>query len=63
MIPVDQIKASVPTEFEEEKRLMIFNFGGGGGSKHKGRLAGVRKENRFYVLMIDSNMKLYDHGK
>jgi len=63
MIPISQFKATVDDDFADEDKLMVFNFGGGGGSKHKGRLVGVKRETKFYVLLIDNNMKLYNHGK
>lgn len=55
MIPVKQIKGKIPTEFVNLEKVMIFRFG-------KGRIAGHRNGNNFFVLFIDHNFTLYSHG-
>lgn len=54
-LPQNEIKAKMPTCVGKDDKIMVFRFS-------KGRLAGIRRENKFYVLFIDSNFKLYNHG-
>jgi hypothetical protein len=61
MMPVGEIKGQVPNAFSAEKALAIFRFGVGQGPR-SGRIAGVRKGDKFNVLFIDRNYSLYDHG-
>jgi hypothetical protein len=57
MIKASQVSGSIPPFFEREKQIMIFRISG-----KKGRIAGVRRLDKFYVLFIDHNFTLYDHG-
>jgi hypothetical protein len=59
-IPVAQVKAQIPAQFKAEKSLMVFRFGGGTGPR-AGRIAGVRAKDRFSILFVDRQYKLYEH--
>ena len=59
MIPVKQVKGSIPPKFSDLKAIWVFRFGSGNKG---GRIAGARKGNNFHILFIDHNYKLYDHG-
>jgi hypothetical protein len=66
LIPVKSLNggASLPEIFAKHDSVCVFRFGGGGGvaSKTSGRIAGIRQGEKFYVLFIDRNFALYDHG-
>jgi hypothetical protein len=57
MIGSSQLNGTIPPQFKAEKRIMIFRIAG-----KKGRIAGVRKAEKFFVLFIDRDFTLYDHG-
>ena len=64
MIPVSSLNASLPSAFNTHKEIWVFRFGGGGnvGSRTAGRIAGIRDDEKFYVLFIDRDFTLYNHG-
>jgi hypothetical protein len=64
MIEIRRLNASLPIEFSKHTHIHIFRFGGCGrvGSKTSGRIAGIKENERFYVLFIDREFSLYDHG-
>ena len=64
LIPLSQIKGTIPEKFSKHDAMVVFRFGGCGNvaSKTSGRIAGVREKERFYVLFVDSSFSLYDHG-
>lgn len=55
MIPVKQIKGAMPTTLKSIEKIMVFRFG-------EGRIAGHRTGKNFYILFIDRDFTLYDHG-
>lgn len=57
MIPVSALSASVPDRFSDQEAVCVFRFGG-----KKGRIAGVKFDKNFYVLFIDRDFTLYEHG-
>lgn len=58
MLPVSELKsASPPPPFSNETQVVVFRFGG-----KKGRIVGIKRDSMFYVLFIDHNFTLYDHG-
>lgn len=59
LIPVNQIKGTIPQKFSDISDIMVFRFG---GNKRGGRIAGTRKGNKFHILFIDHNYKLYNHN-
>jgi hypothetical protein len=64
LIPVRNIKGSLPDRFSAHENVWVFRFGGPGrvASKTSGRIAGIRDKDRFFVLFIDRDFTLYDHG-
>ena len=58
-LPQSSIRASMPPIVKSDEPIDVFRFGDG---KRGGRLAGVRREDRFYILFVDSKYNLYDHG-
>jgi hypothetical protein len=63
-INTSQIKASLPQAFRNKSEVMVFRFGGGGGvgSKTSGRIVGIKEKECFFVLFVDRDFTLYDHG-
>ncbi len=54
-LPQNIFKPSMPNIVNENERILIFRF-------NKGRIAGIRRDNKFYILFIDHDFTLYDHG-
>jgi len=59
-IPQSAVKASMPCIVENDEPMIVFRFGK--AKKRNGRIVGVRRDNKFYILFIDRNFTLYDHG-
>lgn len=55
-IPIQQIKAPKPKHLESDAVLLVFRFSG------KKPMVGYREEAVFYVIWLDHNYTLYDHG-
>lgn len=64
LIPVRNIRGVLPEKFSRCDNVWVFRFGGGGrvASKTSGRIAGIRENERFFVLFVDRDFTLYDHG-
>lgn len=64
LMPVSSLNATLPTLFKTLQEIWVFRFGGGGnvGSRTSGRIAGVREGDSFFVLFIDRDFTLYNHG-
>jgi hypothetical protein len=60
MMLTGEMKGQIPDTFSDEKAILVFRFGAGGGPR-AGRIAGVRDGNRFHIVFIDRNYSLYDH--
>jgi hypothetical protein len=58
MLPVAQLAERPPSPFDKAEAVMIFRFGGAKG----GRMAGVKKDEKFYILFVDHDFTLYDHS-
>jgi hypothetical protein len=57
MIPAAQIKASIPTQFSDSERFMVFRYDG------KLPMGGVRAGDTFHVLWLEPTFgALYNHG-
>jgi hypothetical protein len=57
LIPANEIRASIPTQFEAEPKFMVFRYHG------KLPMAGVRVNDVYHVLWIEPEFgRLYDHG-
>jgi len=52
----DQIRAQIPDHVTEDVNLVSFRFCG------KAPMVGYRDEEVFFILWLDPNFKLYDHG-
>jgi hypothetical protein len=56
-IPSRQIRASIPTRFQDAERFLVFRYHG------KLPMAGVRVRDVYHVLWIEPEFgRLYDHG-
>lgn len=57
LIPVKQIRAPLPSAFEDEARFMMFRYSG------KLPMGGIRVRDVFHVFWIEKEFgDLYDHG-
>lgn len=57
MIPADQIRATIPAQFSDADRFMMFRYHG------KLPMGGVRSGATFHVIWIEKKFgDLYDHG-
>lgn len=54
-IPQNIIKSSIPQHVTEDVNLIAFRFSGK-------RMVGYRQRRTFYVLWLDLDLSLYDHG-
>ena len=50
------IKAPIPTYIKDDVNFIAFRFFG------KASMVGYRKKRTFYIIWIDRNFSLYDHG-
>lgn len=55
-IPRHSLKASIPRFITEDVNLIAFRFSG------KKPMVGYREKTIFYVIWLDRNFTLYDHG-
>lgn len=62
VMPRTSLVRSIPDGVPPSAEIFVFRFGGGSGSKHSGRIAGYKAGSTFYLLFVDSQMDLYDHG-
>lgn len=57
LIPARELKPSVPEQFQDETKFMVFRFHG------KLPMAGVRVDDVYHVLWIEPQFgRLYNHG-
>lgn len=57
LIPKDQIRASIPAQFQDEPRFMVFRYHG------KLPMAGVRVRDVYHILWIEPSFgQLYAHA-
>lgn len=59
LLPADALSAPLPDAFSRINQVMVFRFG---GKTTAGRIVGHRNNDRFYVLFVDRDFTLYDHG-
>lgn len=59
-LPQSAIKASMPDIVKNDEPMIIFRFRK--ARKRAGRIVGVRRDNKFYIIFIDRNFTLYNHG-
>lgn len=55
-IPQNRIQASIPPHVTPDVTFLAFRFSG------RKAMVGYRQERLFYVLWLDRNFTLYDHG-
>lgn len=56
-LPVSSLKSSLPGPFASESTVYVFRI-----ANQKGRFAGIRRKNVFFVLFVESTFNtLYDH--
>lgn len=56
MLPVDQLKCGLPTQFEDEKRVMVFRY------SERLPMIGIRRGSMYHLLAIEANYNdLYQH--
>ena len=56
IIPQEQIHGSIPRHVTPEVRMLAFRFCG------KAPMVGYREDRVFYVIWLDRNFTLYNHG-
>lgn len=56
-IPLKKIKGTVPKEFSDKEKALVFRF------KGLAPMAGFREGQTYHIVWLDPKFKLYTHGK
>lgn len=56
IIPTNQIQASIPSHITEDVRILAFRF------YRNAPMVGYRADRIFYIIWLDRDFSLYDHG-